>query len=197
MITRDEALSIIREHVKNENLVKHMLAVEAAMAAYAKKYLAEGVPEQFEGEEVDEEHWRVAGLLHDFDWEIHPSLEEHPQKGAEILRERGVDESMITTILSHANHTGVPRNTLIAKALYACDEITGLIVATALVRPSKKLADVKVSSVKKKFGQPSFAAGVDREEVREGAEDLGVDLWEEHVPLVLQAMQSISDELGL
>lgn len=196
-MTRDKALSIVREHVKNENLVKHMLAVEAAMAAYAKKFLKEGVPEKFAGEEVDEERWRVAGLLHDFDWEIHPSLEEHPQKGAEILRERGVDEAMIQTILSHANHTGVPRETLIAKVLYACDEITGLIVATALVRPSKNIADVKVSSVKKKFGQPSFAAGVDRDEVREGAQDLGVNLWEEHVPIVLTAMQSISNELGL
>lgn len=184
-MTRDEAWDIVCEHVENINLRRHMLAVEAAMAAYAKKF----------GE--DEEQWRVAGLLHDFDWEIHPTLEEHPQKGADILRERGVNEEMITTILSHAQHTGVARDTLIRKALFACDEITGLITTTALVRPSKKIGDVKIKSIKKKFKTPAFAAGVNRDEVQEGADDLGVDLWEEHVPTVLAAMQEIADELGL
>ena len=184
-MTRNEALELVREFVKNENLVKHMLAVEACMAAYAKKY----------GE--DEERWRVAALLHDFDWEIHPNLDEHPQKGAEILRERGVDEDMIRTIQSHANHTGVKREKLIDKALFACDEITGLVTTTALVRPSKSVMDVKVKSIKKKFKQPSFAAGVNRQEVEEGAEDLGVDLWTEHVPTILEAMQGIARDLGL
>jgi len=184
-MTRDQAFDIVQEFVKNKNLQKHMLAVEAAMAAYAKKF------------HEPEENWRVAGLLHDFDWEIHPNLESHPQKGAEILRSRGVDEAMIQTILSHANHTGVKRVELIDKVLYACDELTGLIVAVALVRPSKKLADVEVKAVKKKFKEKSFAAGVNREEVIEGAKDLGVDLWEEHVPTVLSAMQSIADLLGL
>lgn len=184
-MTRVEAWAIVTEYVKNPNLQKHMLAVEAAMAAYAQKF------------NQDEQRWRVAGLLHDFDWEIHPSLDEHPQKGAQILREKGVDEAMIRTIQSHATHTGVERIELIDKALFACDEITGLITATALVRPDKRLAGVEVSSIKKKFKQPSFAAGVNRAEVEQGAQELGVDLWEEHVPLVLKAMQSIASELGM
>jgi len=184
-MTRDEALTIVRKYVKNENLVRHMLAVEAAMAAYAKKF------------NEDEERWRVAGILHDFDWEIHPSLAEHPQAGAAILRELGVDEDLIRTIQSHAQHTGVAREKLIDKALFACDEITGLITTTALVRPSKKIADVEVSSIRKKFKTPAFAAGVNRQEVSNGAADLGVDLWEEHVPLILKAMQSIANDLGL
>jgi putative nucleotidyltransferase with HDIG domain len=155
------------------------------MAAYAQKY------------NQDEERWRIAGLLHDFDWEIHPTLEKHPQEGAKILRQKGVDQDMIRTILSHADHTGVPRDKLIDKALFACDEITGLIVATALVRPDKKLAGVKVKSIKKKFKTKSFAAGVNRQDVIKGAEELGVDLWQEHVPLVLKAMQGIAAELDL
>lgn len=183
-MTRQEALDIVREHVKNENLVKHMLAVEAAMRAYAKKY----------GE--DEEFWGNAGLLHDFDWEIHPSLEEHPQKGVEILQKRGVDEEMIRVILSHAPHTGEPRDTLVKKALFACDEITGLITTTALVRPSKKIADVEIKSIKKKWKDKAFARGVDRSDVELGAQELGVELWE-HVDFVLQAMKEISDDLGL
>lgn len=183
-MTRNEALEIVKEHVKNPNLVKHMLAVETAMAAYANK-LSE-----------DEERWRVAGLLHDFDWEIHPTLEEHPQKGSEILRERGVDEDMIRTILSHADHTGIPREKMIDKALHACDDITGLIIAVALVRPSKKLEDVKLKSIKKKWKQKEFAKGVNREEVEKAAQDFDVDLWD-HIQTVLDAMKGISDELGL
>lgn len=184
-MNRDQALAIVREFVKNENLVRHMLAVEAAMAAYAHKY------------DEDEDKWRVAGLLHDFDWEIHPSLEEHPQKGSDILRARGVDEEIIRAILSHAEHTGVPRLSRLEKALFACDELTGLVTTTALVRPSKKLADVEVKSIKKKWKDKAFAAGVNRQEVEDGARELGVDLWEEHVPTVLQAMQAIADDLGL
>ena len=184
-MTRDEALAIVREHVKNNNLVRHMLAVEAAMAAYAKKL------------KQDEQRWRIAGLLHDFDWEIHPSLEEHPQQGAEILRSRGVDEDMIQTVLSHADHTGIPRDNLIKKALFACDEITGLVTTTALVRPSKKLSDVQVKSIKKKWKDKAFAAGVNRQEVEAGARELGVDLWGEHIPRVLEAMQGIAEDLGL
>jgi putative nucleotidyltransferase with HDIG domain len=184
-MTRNEAWEIVQEFVKNKNLQKHMLAVEAAMAAYAKKF----------GE--DENRYRVAGLLHDFDWEIHPTIPDHPQKGAAILRERGVDEGLVRTILSHASFTGVPREKKIDKVLYACDEITGLIVAVALVRPSKSLADVDVAAIIKKFKEKSFAAGVDRDEVIEGAEELGVDLWKEHVPLVLKSMQEVSKELGL
>lgn len=181
----DDARKLVREYVKNESLVRHMLAVEAAMAAYAKKY----------GE--DEEKWRVAGLLHDFDWEIHPTLEEHPQKGSEILRARGVSEEIIRAILSHADHTGVSRDSLMEKALYACDELTGLITTTALVRPSKQIADVEVSSIKKKWKDKAFAKGVNRQDVEAGAAALGVDLWTEHVPLVLDAMKGIAQDLGL
>ncbi len=183
-MTRNEAFKTVNEFVKNQNLIKHMLAVEASMAAYAKKF----------GE--DEERWRAAGLFHDFDWEIHPTLEEHPQKGSEILRQRGVDEDMIRTILSHADHTGIPRKKKIDKALHACDDITGLIVAVALVRPSKKLSKVTLKSIKKKWKQKEFAKGVNRQEVEEAAEELGVELWD-HVQTVLDAMKGICDELGL
>jgi len=184
-MTRDQAWAIVQKYVKNKNLQKHMLAVEAAMAAYAQKY----------GQ--DEETWRIVGLLHDFDWEIHPTLEEHPQKGASLLLDEGLNEDLVRTIQSHADHTGIPRVKLIDKALYACDEITGLIVAVTLVRPTKNIADVEVSAVRKKFKEKSFAAGVNRHEVIDGAKDLGVDLWSEHVPTVLQAMQAISTNLGL
>lgn len=184
-MTRDQALQIVREFVKNENLVRHMLAVEAAMGAYAKKF----------GE--DEELYRVTGLLHDFDWEIHPTLEGHPQKGSEILRKKGVDEKIIRAIMSHALHTGVTRDSNLEKALFASDEITGLIMTTALVRPSKKIANVEVKSIKKKWKDKGFAAGVNRAEVELGATELGVDLWTEHIPLVLKAMQDIAGELGV
>jgi putative nucleotidyltransferase with HDIG domain len=150
---RAEALSLVREYVKNENLVRHMLAVEAAMRYYAEKF----------GEDV--ETWGLTGLLHDFDWEVHPTLEQHPQAGAPILKERGVPEIVILGILSHADHTGVPRLSSMEKALYACDEITGLITAVALVRPSRSLADLEASSVKKKWKDRAFAAGANREEI--------------------------------
>jgi putative nucleotidyltransferase with HDIG domain len=184
MTTRDEALAIVREHVKNENLVRHMLAVESAMRFYAAQF------------NEDVELWGLAGLLHDFDWEIHPTLEQHPQSGTAILEERGVPEIVVRAILSHANHTGVPRETLMQKALYACDEITGLITATALVRPSKAIADVKIKSVKKKWKDKSFAAGANRDEILEGSQEFGVDLWE-HCGNVLSAMQGIAADLGL
>lgn len=184
-MNREDALKIVREHVKNENLVRHMLAVEAAMSAYAKKF----------GE--DEEKYRVTGLLHDFDWEIYPDLDGHPIKGSLILKERGVDEEIIRAILSHAPRTGVSRDSRMEKALFACDEITGLITTTALVRPSKKIADVEVKSIKKKWKDKGFAAGVNRADVETGATELGVDLWEEHIPTVLKAMQGIAEDLGL
>jgi putative nucleotidyltransferase with HDIG domain len=183
-MTRDEALAIVREYVKNENLVKHMLAVEAAMAFYAAKF----------GE--DSEKWRMAGLLHDFDWEIHPTLEEHPQAGEPILRERGVPDEIIQAVMSHADHTGVPRRTRMEKALFACDEITGLITAVALVRPSRSLLDLEASSVKKKWKDRAFAAGANREEIEKAAADFGVDLWE-HVGNIILAMRGIASDLGL
>ena len=181
---REEALEIVHEYVKNPNLVKHMLAVESAMRFYARKYGA------------DEEKWAVAGLLHDFDWEIHPTMEEHPLAGEPILRQHGVPEEIIRAVLSHADHTGIPRETLMEKALYACDEVTGLITAVALVRPSRALYDLKTKSVKKKWKDKSFAAGANREEIARGAEELGIDLWE-HVANVIKAMDSIAEDLSL
>jgi putative nucleotidyltransferase with HDIG domain len=182
-MNRSEALAIVREYTKNENLVRHMLAVEAAMRFYAEKY----------GENV--EIWGNTGLLHDFDWEIHPTLEQHPQDGAPILRERGVPDEIVRAIQSHADHTGVPRQTLMEKALYACDEITGLIVAVALVRPSRSLSDLRVKSVKKKWKDRSFAAGANRQEIEIATQEFGVELWE-HVGNVIEAMRRIATDLG-
>jgi putative nucleotidyltransferase with HDIG domain len=183
-MTRDKAITILNEFVKNQNLVRHMLAVEAAMRFYAEKY------------EQDVDTWGITGLLHDFDWEIHPNLDDHPQSGVPLLREREVPEEICRAILSHADHTGIKRESLMEKALYACDEITGLIVAVALVRPSRSLADLKVKSVKKKWKDKSFAAGANRDEIARGAEEFGVDLWE-HTANVIAAMNNIRDELGL
>ncbi len=181
---RSEALALVREFVKNENLVNHMLAVEAAMRWYAEKL------------DEDVELWGVVGLLHDFDWEIHPTLEEHPQAGVPILRDRGVSEEIIHAILSHAEHTGISRDTVMEKALFACDEITGLITATALVRPSRSLMDLKPKSVKKKWKDKHFAAGTNRAEMEQAAEEFGVDLTE-HIGNVIEAMKRIAPELGL
>jgi putative nucleotidyltransferase with HDIG domain len=183
-LDRSEALSVVREYVKNENLVRHMLSVEAAMRFYAEKF----------GE--DPELWGLVGLLHDFDWEIHPTLEQHPQDGAPILRARGAPEVIVLGILSHADHTGVPRQSRMEKALYACDEITGLITAVALVRPSRSLHDLTASSVKKKWKDKAFAAGANREEIARATEDFGLELWE-HVDNVIFAMRRIAKDLDL
>ena len=183
-MNRSAALSLVREYVKNENLVRHMLSVEAAMRIYAEQF----------GEDV--ETWCITGLLHDFDWEIHPTLEQHPQSGAPILRQRGVPEEIVRAVLSHAEHTGVPRQTRMEKALYACDEITGLITAVALVRPSRSIYDLEAASVKKKWKDRAFAAGANREEITAAADEFGVPLWE-HVQTVIQAMRRIAPELGL
>jgi putative nucleotidyltransferase with HDIG domain len=181
---RSEALIIVHEYVKNENLIRHMLAVEAAMRFYANKF----------GE--DQDTWGITGILHDFDWEIHPSLEKHPLAGAPILREKGVPEEIVRAILSHADHTGIPRVTQMEKALYACDEVTGLITAVALVRPSRSLSDLEASSVKKKWKDRAFAAGANREEIAKAAQEFDIELWE-HVGNVIVAMRTISPELGL
>ncbi|HSQ26390.1 MAG TPA: HDIG domain-containing protein [Anaerolineales bacterium] len=183
-MNRTEALALVREYVKNENLVRHMLAVEAAMRWYAAKY------------NQDVEIWGLAGLLHDFDWEIHPNLEQHPQAGAPILRQHQVPEEIVRAILSHADHTGVPRQTMMEKALFACDEITGLITAVALVRPSRSLHDLTSKSVKKKWKDRAFAAGANREEIEQAAAEFGVNLWE-HVDQVILAMRTIAKELDL
>ena len=183
-MTRDDALALVREYVKNEGLVRHMLSVEAAMRFYAEKF----------GE--DPETWGLIGLLHDFDWEIHPTLDQHPQAGAPLLRARGVPEDIIQSVLSHAEHTGVPRTALRDRALFACDEVTGLIAAVALVRPSRSLADLTPASVRKKWKDRAFAAGVNREDIERGARELGVDVWD-HVANVIAAMQGVAGELGL
>lgn len=181
---RQQALAIIHEFVKNTNLVRHMLAVEAAMLDYAEYFSEDPGP------------WGLAGLLHDFDWEIHPTLVYHPQAGASILRERGVPEEIIRTVLSHAEHTGVPRVTRMDHALFACDEVTGLITAVALIRPSRSLHDLTAQSVKKKWKDARFAAAVNRDEIARGAAEIGVELWE-HVDRVIMSMRRIAAELGL
>jgi putative nucleotidyltransferase with HDIG domain len=181
---RIEALSILHEYVKNLSLINHNLAVEAAMRYYANKL------------NQDVELWGLAGILHDFDWEIHPSMEGHPGEGAPILRQRGVPEEVIQAILTHGVHLGLPRQTQMEKALLACDEVTGLVTAVALVRPSRSLFDLTSSSVKKKWKDRAFAATVNREEIAMAAQEFGVELWE-HVDNVILAMRSIAPELGL
>ena len=181
---RQQALEIVRTYVKNEALVRHMLSVEAVMRAYAETF------------DEDVELWGLAGLLHDFDWEIHPTIEEHPMAGLPILEEAGVPENVLNAIAGHADHTGVPRESLLAKALFACDEITGLITAVALVRPSRSLYDLKASSVRKKWKDKSFAAGADRDMITQGAQEFGVDLWQ-HVDFAINAMRRIAKDLGL
>jgi putative nucleotidyltransferase with HDIG domain len=180
-----QGLDLVKQYVKNEGLINHMLCVETAMRFYAEKF----------GEDV--ELWGLAGLLHDFDWEIHPTLEEHPIAGAPILRQAGVPEVIIEVILSHGENLSVyPRDTLFKKALFANDEITGLVTAVAYVRPSRSLYDLEASSVKKKFKDKGFAAGANREEIQRGAEEFGVDLWV-HVDNVIKAMRKIAPALRL
>lgn len=183
-MTRQQAYELLTEYTKKEGLIKHALAVEAGMRAYARKF----------GE--DEEAWGIVGLIHDFDYEKYPSMEDHPFKGAEILRQRSYPEEWIEAILGHGDHTGVPRKTKMAKTLYAVDELSGFITAVAYVRPNKKLAEVKVKSVKKKMKDKAFARQVSREDIRRGAEEIGVEL-DEHIDFVISAMQQVSDDLGL
>ncbi|MEJ2543179.1 MAG: HDIG domain-containing protein [Calditrichaceae bacterium] len=181
-MNRNEALQILKEYTKSESLLKHAYAVEAAMRAYADKY------------NKDIELWGAVGLLHDFDYEKFP--DNHPYKGSEILKEKGLSDEIRTAIMGHAEFTGVPRETLMAKVLFAVDELSGFITAVTLVRPTKALSEVKVKSVKKKMKDKRFAAKVNREEIRKGAEELGVD-FDEHVMFVIQAMNKVATELGL
>ncbi|HSJ58761.1 MAG TPA: HDIG domain-containing protein [Anaerolineae bacterium] len=189
MASRDEAWELVNEFTASESLKHHMLAVEAAMRAYARRYGA------------DEELWATVGLVHDFDYEQNPdlSVEGHPVVGARILRERGWPEEIVRAVLAHAGeYTGVQPESTMEKALVAVDELTGFLTAVALVRPSKDIRDItQISSVKKKWKDRAFAAAVNREEIAHGCEALGVDLWTEHVPLVLEAMKGIASELGL
>lgn len=183
-MNRSEALAIVDQYIKSDNLKHHMLAVEAAMRYYAQLVNA------------DIGLWGATGLLHDFDWEIHPTPAEHPLKGAPLLREKGVTEEIVRAILSHGSEAGIPRESRMEKALYACDEITGLITAVALVRPSRSLYDLSASSVKKKWKDRAFAAGANREEIARGAEEFGIELWQ-HVDNVIAAMRVIAPQIGL
>src|SRR5512132_2194312 len=177
MMNREEAWDLLCEHTKSEGLRKHALAVEKCVTAYARKTGA------------DEHLWSVTALLHDFDWEIHPTLEEHPQKGEAILAGRGVPEEIRRAILSHANHTGVPRESPLEKTLYACDELAGFITAISYVKPSRSVLEVDVQSVKKKMKDKAFARSVNRQDIVEGAQELGVPL-EEHIDFCVKAMQA-------
>jgi len=181
--TREQAWETLTKYTQSEALRRHALAVEAAVAAYAGKF----------GE--DEEFWRVTALLHDFDYEIHPTLDEHPQDGAPILRDEGYPEEVVEGVLSHAEHLGLPRDTLLKKTLFACDELSGFIHACGLVRPDG-IETLEPRSVRKKLKQPSFASGVNRDDVYKGAELLGVDL-DEHIAFVTEALRPIARELGL
>ncbi len=186
---RDEALALMQEHTQSPSLRQHMLAVEAAMRAYAAKF----------GE--DPEAWGLVGLLHDFDYEKFPNPEHspsdgHPAWGVDLLRSKGVVEPVLRAVLGHATYSGVPRDTPMAKALFAVDELCGFLVACALVRPSKSFADLEVASVKKKLKDKAFARGVNRDEVRQGAEELGVPL-DEHIAFCIQALRPVEPSLGL
>jgi putative nucleotidyltransferase with HDIG domain len=180
---RSEAWNLLCEYTKNENLRKHALAVEACVRAYARKF----------GE--DEEKWSVVGLIHDFDYEVYPNAPDHPLKGSEILKEKGVSEEIRRAILGHADYTGVPRDTLLAKVLFACDELAGFITACALVRPDR-IVTLEAKSVRKRMKDKAFARSVSREDIIKSAEELGVPL-DEHISFCVQAMRDIADQLSL
>jgi putative nucleotidyltransferase with HDIG domain len=184
MISREEALAILHEFTQSDSLRRHALAVETAMRACARRYGG------------DEEEWGITGLLHDFDYERHPTMEEHPFVGNVILGERGVPERIRRAIMSHAEHTGVPRETQMEKCLFAVDELCGFLLAVAYVRPEKKIAEVAVSSVKKKMKDKAFARAVSREDMLNGAEALGVP-FEEHAAFVLDALKANAEALGV
>jgi putative nucleotidyltransferase with HDIG domain len=181
---RNQAWDTVCEFVKSDSLRKHMLAVETCVAAYARKAGA------------DESTWGMAALLHDFDWEIHPNLPDHPTKGEAILAERGVSEEIRLAILSHADFTGVPRDSPLRKTLFACDELAGFLTACSYVKPSRSIHEVELKSVKKKLKDKAFARNVNRDDIVNGAADLGVDL-DEHIEFCIRAMQANADALGL
>ena len=183
-MTRPEAWNIVTEFIRSEGLRKHALAVSVCLEAYAPRYAE------------DAEKWAVTGLLHDFDWEIHPTLPDHPTKGEPILAERGVSEEIRRAILSHADFTGVPRVTPLEKALFACDELAGFITACSYVKPGKSVHEVDVASVRKKMKDKAFARAVSREDIVNGAAGLGVEL-DEHIGFCVQAMRDRAAELGL
>lgn len=181
---REEAWEILCEHTKTEPLRKHALAVEAAMRAYARRYAG------------DEERWGVVGLLHDFDFEMYPNAGDHPVKGAEILRRRGVPEDIVYAVLCHADYLGLERKTPMDRAIYAVDELTGFVIAVALVRPNKSIQEVDVAAVRKKMKDKGFARAVNREDITNGAEQLGVEL-DQHIAFVIEALKPVAGELGI
>ena len=181
---RETCWDILSEYTKSEALIKHALSVETCVRAYAQKF------------NEDEEYWGNVALLHDFDYEMYPTAEEHPYKGSEILKEKGFDEEFRKAILSHADYTGVARETLLQKVLFACDELTGFITAVTYVRPSKTVDEVEVKSVKKKLKDKAFARAVSREDIQKGAEELGVPI-EEHIEFCICAMRKNKEALGL
>ena len=189
MMTREQAWQIVCEFIQNEALRRHCLAVEACVSAYARKFAEEG-------HDVDTELWAVTALLHDFDWEIHPQAPDHPVKGEPILRERGVPDVIRRAILSHASYTGVPRESLLEKTLFACDELAGFLTAVSYVKPTRSIHEVDVRSVRKKLKDKAFARAVNRDEIVQGAAELGVDL-DAHIDFCIRAMQARAAELGL
>lgn len=184
MSTRQDAWKLLNEYTKSESLIKHALAVEAAMQAYARRF----------GE--DEQRWGIAGLLHDFDYEQNPDPKDHPRVGAAILEDRGYAQDIIYAIKAHAEHLHLPRKSLMDKTLFAVDELCGFLIAATLVRPGKKIAEVPVKSVKKKLKDKAFARAVNREEIQRGARELGIDL-DDHIAFVRDAMAGVAEDLGL
>src|SRR5580693_3566566 len=183
-MNREQALDILHEFTKSESLRKHALAVEACVTAYARKF------------NEDETKWSVTALLHDFDWEIHPELPDHPIKGEPILAERGVDEEIRRAILSHADFTGVPRVSLLEKTLFACDELAGFLTACSYVKPNRSIHEVDAKSVRKKLKDKAFARSVNRDDITNGARELGVEL-DQHIEFCIEAMKQRAAELGL
>jgi len=182
--TRDQAIALLHEWIENPALRKHCIAVEACMRAYARRYGA------------DEHRWALTGLIHDFDWERHPDAERHPMKGVEFLRASGWPEDICRAVLGHATYSGVPRDTDMARALFACDELAGFLVACALVTPTRSLDQVEVASVRKKMKRADFARNVNRADIVQGTQELGVEL-DPHIAFCLEALRAIQPELGL
>ena len=183
-MSREQTLEFLSHHVKTDMLMKHLLSVEASMIGYARKF---GEPE---------EQWGIAGLLHDFDWEICPTPEDHPNFGAQILRDHGYPEEMVRAVLTHGDHTGIPRESLMEHTLFAVDELSGFVRAVTLVRPSKSLNDVAPASVRRKMRDKNFAKDVNRDDIVRGAGELGVDL-DEHIAFVIESMKPVAERIGL
>jgi putative nucleotidyltransferase with HDIG domain len=195
MLEREKAWGLLTEYTQSDSLRKHAMAVEACMRAYARKL---GAPNGSAAPDLhaQEDLWGVVGLLHDFDYDRWPSMEDHPYRGSEILKERGYSDEIRRAIMSHAQYSGVERISLMEKALFACDELAGFITACALVKPGKSLAEVEAKSVRKKMKDKAFARSVNRDDIIQGAAELGVDL-EEHIAFCIEAMRTVAKELGL